>query len=34
MDEIGFYVRHIDEQGYLWLNPAGGFDPRNLFLAE
>ena len=31
MDEIGFYVRHIDEQGYLWLNPAGGFDPRNLF---
>lgn len=31
LDEIGFYVRHIDEQGYLWLNPAGGFDPRNLF---
>ena len=31
MDEIGFYVRHIDEQGYLWINPAGGFDPRNLF---
>ncbi len=31
MDEIGFYVRHVDEQGYLWLNPAGGFDPRNLF---
>lgn len=31
MDEIGFYVRHIDEQGFLWLNPAGGFDPRNLF---
>lgn len=31
MDEIGFYVRHIDEQGHLWLNAAGGFDPRNLF---
>ncbi|MSR70196.1 MAG: M42 family peptidase [Phycisphaerales bacterium] len=31
MDEIGFYVRHIDEYGFLWLNPAGGFDPRNLF---
>ncbi|MSR45103.1 MAG: M42 family peptidase [Phycisphaerales bacterium] len=31
MDEIGFYVRHVDEQGHLWLNPAGGFDPRNLF---
>jgi endoglucanase len=31
MDEIGFYVRHIDEKGFLWLNPAGGFDARNLF---
>lgn len=31
MDEIGFYVRFIDEQGHLWVNPAGGFDPRNLF---
>lgn len=31
MDEIGFYVRHIDKNGFLWLNPAGGFDPRNLF---
>jgi len=31
MDEIGFYVRHVDENGFLWLNPAGGFDPRNLF---
>lgn len=31
MDEIGFYVRHIDDQGMVWLNPAGGFDPRNLF---
>ena len=31
MDEIGFYVRHIDKKGFLWVNPAGGFDPRNLF---
>ena len=28
MDEIGFYVRHIDKKGFLWVNPAGGFDPR------
>lgn len=31
MDEIGFYVSHIDENGFLRLNPAGGFDTRNLF---
>jgi len=31
MDEIGFYVRHIDDKGFLRLNPAGGFDTRNLF---
>ena len=31
MDEIGFYVSSIDEKGFLWLSPAGGFDPRNLF---
>jgi putative aminopeptidase FrvX len=31
MDEIGFYVRFVDDNGHLWLNPAGGFDPRNLF---
>ena len=31
MDEIGFYVRHIDDNGFIWLNPAGGFDTRNLF---
>jgi endoglucanase len=24
-------VRYVDERGYLWLNPAGGFDARNLF---
>ncbi len=32
MDEIGFYVTHIDEKkGWLWMNPAGGFDARTLF---
>ncbi len=31
MDEIGFYVRHVDDKGFVWINPAGGFDPRNLF---
>lgn len=31
MDEIGFYISSIDENGFLWVNPAGGFDPRNLF---
>ena len=31
MDEIGFYIRHIDEKGFLWVSPAGGFDTRNLF---
>ncbi|RMH14504.1 MAG: M42 family peptidase [Planctomycetota bacterium] len=31
MDEIGFYVSHVDDKGFLWLDPAGGFDARNLF---
>ncbi len=31
MDEIGFYVSHISDKGFLHLNPAGGFDTRNLF---
>ncbi|MBL8763866.1 MAG: M42 family peptidase [Phycisphaerae bacterium] len=31
MDEIGFYVKHIDDRGFLRLNNAGGFDTRNLF---
>jgi endoglucanase len=31
MDEIGFYVKHIDDRGFIRLNPAGGFDTRNLF---
>ena len=31
MDQIGFLVRHIDEKGFLRINPVGGFDTRNLF---
>src|SRR4051812_2489479 len=31
MDEIGFYVTHVDKNGWLWMNPAGGFDARTLF---
>jgi endoglucanase len=30
IDEIGFYVKHIDDKGFLRVNPAGGFDTRNL----
>lgn len=31
MDEIGFYVRYVDEEGRLRVQNAGGFDTRNLF---
>jgi endoglucanase len=31
MDEIGFLVSHISDAGWLYLQPVGGFDPRNLF---
>jgi tetrahedral aminopeptidase len=31
MDEIGFLVSHITKDGFLYLQPVGGFDPRNLF---
>ena len=30
IDEIGFYVRHIDDKGFVRIQPAGGFDPKNL----
>jgi endoglucanase len=30
MDEIGFVVKHIDDQGFLRLSPLGGFDPKTL----
>ena len=29
MDEIGFLVKHIDDRGFLVLDPCGGHDPRN-----
>src|SRR5215211_1476711 len=30
MDEIGFLVKHIDDNGFLRLQQIGGWDPRNL----
>jgi len=30
MDEIGFLVRFIDDNGFLRMNPCGGFDPKTL----
>lgn len=30
MDEIGFFVKHIDDRGFIRLQPVGGFDPRVL----
>ena len=31
MDEIGFFVSHVDEEnGFLRIEPVGGFDPRTL----
>ncbi|MBN2082597.1 M20/M25/M40 family metallo-hydrolase [bacterium] len=31
LDQIGFLVRSIDDNGFLRIAPVGGFDPRNLF---
>lgn len=31
MDEIAFYVRRIDDKGFLRVQQLGGFDVRNLF---
>ena len=31
MDEIGFLVSHITKEGFVHIQPVGGFDPRNLF---
>ena len=28
IDEIGFIVVHIDDQGYLWFETIGGWDPQ------
>jgi putative aminopeptidase FrvX len=30
IDEIGLVVRHIDDNGYLWFAPIGGWDPQIL----
>jgi len=30
IDEIGLVVRHIDDQGFLWFAPIGGWDPQIL----
>ena len=30
MDEISFVVRHISKEGFLYIQPLGGFDPRVL----
>lgn len=30
IDEIGFYVRHIDDKGFIRVQNVGGFDTRNL----
>src|ERR1043166_530630 len=31
VDEIGVMVVHIDDQGFLWFEPIGGWDPQVLF---
>lgn len=31
LDQIGFYVRYVDDEGFLRVQHAGGFDTRNLF---
>jgi tetrahedral aminopeptidase len=30
MDEIGFLVSHVDKEGFLRLQPVGGWDPRTM----
>jgi putative aminopeptidase FrvX len=34
LDEIGFYVKHIDDKGFLRVQNVGGFDTRNLFARQ
>ena len=28
MDEVGFMVTYVGEDGYIWFAPVGGIDPR------
>lgn len=30
MDEIGFMVKHVDDNGFIRFHPLGGFDPKTL----
>jgi len=30
IDEIGFYVKHVDDKGFLRIQNAGGFDTKNI----
>jgi putative aminopeptidase FrvX len=30
IDEIGFYVKHVDDRGFVRIHNTGGFDTRNL----
>ncbi|MBA2524023.1 MAG: M20/M25/M40 family metallo-hydrolase [Solirubrobacterales bacterium] len=30
IDEIGLFVSHVDDDGFLWFGPIGGWDPQNL----
>src|ERR687889_2209269 len=30
MDEIGFLIKHVDEKGFIRLQPLGGHDPANM----
>ena len=30
MDEIGFIITYIDDNGFCWFNTLGGFDPKTL----
>ena len=30
VDEIGLIVTHVDEQGFVWVGPIGGWDPQVL----
>lgn len=30
IDQIGFQISHIDDNGYLWFHPLGGFDTTTL----